>query len=268
MAHLLQSSFKDKLDERRRSADPHHFFYMKPAFRDHVQLIGPTILFFDHLLTMADEIHFVWRKPKRFSFFIFVALRYVSLLSNIGMLALRYVPMPLESCHASALSLALLILQCLIVANCATTAILGLRVYVMYNYSKIVLLFLITTVLTATILAAWSITGETWVASTQLSSCDYPVSKERNGGWVGSTVRSVSACLQSPHLSSFASRFFCDLTVFIFTVSPAPSLPTWSDVLRPTEEIMPISVLALANLGNVLMYYPWIASSLSWFTST
>ncbi|KAJ6458194.1 hypothetical protein C8R45DRAFT_1031949 [Mycena sanguinolenta] len=109
------------------------------AFRDYALLTGATILFFDHLLTMADEIDFVWRKPKRLSFFIFVALRHVSLLSNIGMLVLRYVPMSLESCDASSLSqITLLILQCFIVGT-----MLGLRVYAMYNFSKIVLLFLI-----------------------------------------------------------------------------------------------------------------------------
>ncbi|KAF8187603.1 hypothetical protein K438DRAFT_1834551 [Mycena galopus ATCC 62051] len=224
-------------------------------FTDYVQLVGPTILFFDHLLTMADEINFVWRKPKRLSFFIFIALRYVSLFCNIGMLVLRFVPVPLESCHISSLaSIALLILQCAIVGN-----ILGLRVYAMYNSSKIVLLFLITNGLATTFLATWSITSETWVLATQVSGCNYPVSKT-------SAIRMAGA---------WEAQFFCDLTVFVFTVIRSYNQPfkipgsILSYMVR--DGAFYFGVLALVNLGNILMYYlgdPWIASSFSWFTST
>ncbi|KAJ7223408.1 hypothetical protein GGX14DRAFT_387727 [Mycena pura] len=42
------------------------------------------ILCYDHLLTLDSEINFLWRRPKRFSFFLFILLRYFSLLSNIA----------------------------------------------------------------------------------------------------------------------------------------------------------------------------------------
>ncbi|KAF7340460.1 hypothetical protein MVEN_01966200 [Mycena venus] len=223
-------------------------------FTDHMLLIGPTILCYDHLLTLRDEVQFVWRKPKRLSFFIFVVLRYVSLLSNIGMLVLRLGPVPLESEVR---------LNNLIFTGCpvhfVTIGILGLRVYAMYNSSKIVLSFLIATGLATTFLAAWSITGETWVLATQMSGCDYPVSKE-------SAIRMAGA---------WEAQFFCDLMVFVFTVVRSYKQPfkipgsILSYMVR--DGALYFAVLALVNLGNILMYYlgdPWIASSLSWFTST
>ncbi|KAJ7751939.1 hypothetical protein DFH07DRAFT_941574 [Mycena maculata] len=38
----------------------------------------------------------MWRRPKRLSFFLFVTLRYLTLLSNIGMLLLRFIDVPLQ----------------------------------------------------------------------------------------------------------------------------------------------------------------------------
>ncbi|KAJ6458193.1 hypothetical protein C8R45DRAFT_1110105 [Mycena sanguinolenta] len=130
----------------------------------------------------------------------------------------------------------------------------------------------ITNGLATTILAAWSITGETWVAATQLSSCDYPVSKE-------SAIRkSIPKTFAMRRLISFPNRnggFFCDLTVFIFTVVRSYNQPfkVPGSILTymVRDGAMYFAVLALVNLGNILMYYlgdPWIASGLSWFTST
>jgi len=224
-------------------------------FTDAFLLIPLVILLYDHLLTVESEVNFVWRKPKRISFFIFVALRYMSLLSNIGMVALRFGSMPLERCHAIYLgNTGLLILQSVLVGN-----VLVLRVYAMYSFSKTVLLFLVTAGIVTVSLATWSITGEKWGLVTQLSGCEFPVSKAR-------AIRMAGA---------WEAQLFCDLVVFVFIVVRSYNQPfkipgsILSYMVR--DGALYFAVLAFMNLGNILMFYlgdPYIASSLSWFTST
>lgn len=76
----------------------------RSQFTDIWILIPFSILCYDHLLTLEGEINFVWRKPKRLSFFLFVALRYVSLLSHIGILVLRFIQVSPEVWIFSAFS--------------------------------------------------------------------------------------------------------------------------------------------------------------------
>jgi hypothetical protein len=70
--------------------------YLSIQFADVFVLVPFTILCFAHLLTLEDEINFVWRKPKQPIFFLFVVVRYVSLLSDIAMIVPRFGPAPLE----------------------------------------------------------------------------------------------------------------------------------------------------------------------------
>ncbi|KAJ7660932.1 hypothetical protein DFH06DRAFT_1129968 [Mycena polygramma] len=78
-------------------------------------LIPVVILLYDHTLTFEAELNFVWRRPKKLSFYLFVLLRYVSLLSNIGMLVLRFSDIPLETCHALSIGkIGIIVLQCLL----------------------------------------------------------------------------------------------------------------------------------------------------------
>ncbi|KAJ6568992.1 hypothetical protein B0H19DRAFT_1256677 [Mycena capillaripes] len=214
--------------------------------------ISLAVLCYDHLLTFGDEINFIWRRPKRLSFFLFVTLRYVSLLSNIGMMVLALGDVPLEMSPIVPRE------------NRADyspmySAMLGLRIYAMYNFNKIVLLFLIAVGAITVLLAMWSITGDTWVLATQVSGCEYPVSKQ-------SAIRMAGA---------WEAQFFCDANVFVLTVIRAYLQPfrmpgsILSHMMR--DGALYFAVIALVNLGNILMYYlgnPWIAGSLSWFTTT
>ncbi|KAF9644192.1 hypothetical protein BDM02DRAFT_3190826 [Thelephora ganbajun] len=48
-----------------------------------------TILFYDHLLTLADEIKYVWSGRKSWMFFLFVANRYFPMMYQFWLLAFR-----------------------------------------------------------------------------------------------------------------------------------------------------------------------------------
>jgi len=218
-------------------------------------LIPVVILCYDHLLTLESEINFVWRKPKRLSFFVFVTLRYLALLSSIGMVILRFSEIPLERCHAwNFAKKGLIILQ-----NVLVGYMFALRVYAMYNFSKTILLFLCVMGLTTIILAAWSTVSETTLPITVPAGCDIPVSKE-------SAIRMAAA---------WESQFLCDVVIFGFTVWRSYRQPSkipgsiLSHMARDGAQYF--AVIALVNLVNILMYYfgdPWIAGSMSWFTST
>ncbi|KAJ6505842.1 hypothetical protein C8R47DRAFT_1209788 [Mycena vitilis] len=148
-------------------------------FTDAWTLIPGVILIYDHALTLESEIKFVWGKPKRLSFYLFVILRYASLLSNVGMVMLRFGNVPLEEltdsharsnghyyfdknflsfparCHilsVERIGLGVVVLQCAL-----TGSILALRVYTMYNFSKTVLVFLTLAGMITVVLAVVSI---------------------------------------------------------------------------------------------------------------
>ncbi|KAF7340467.1 hypothetical protein MVEN_01967000 [Mycena venus] len=223
-------------------------------FRSTCLLVPLVILAYDHLLTLESEINFVWRRPKKLSFFLFVILRYGSLSSNIALNILQFSHIPREVCHALALwSITLLIFQCLIVGS-----ILALRVYIMYNRSKIVLLFLAAAGVAAVALGLWSMMGKSVLAPSN-SGCEYLVSKQ-------SALRMAGA---------WEAEFLCDLSVFVFTVLQAYRQPCKvpGSILRymARDGALYFAILALVNLGNILMYYlgnSWMAASLSWLTST
>ncbi|KAG2136347.1 uncharacterized protein EDB93DRAFT_784974 [Suillus bovinus] len=55
-------------------------------------LAGNSILIYDHMVTLPEEIAFIWRRPKALSAILFLLNRYVALLSNICALVMDFVP--------------------------------------------------------------------------------------------------------------------------------------------------------------------------------
>ncbi|KAJ6593088.1 hypothetical protein B0H19DRAFT_1245902 [Mycena capillaripes] len=108
-----------------------------------------VFLCYDHLLTLESEINYIWKRPKRLSFFLFVILRYLALLSNFGMLYLKFGEVPLEKC----LFFIAVVLDPYD-SNLLVGYMFAVRVYAMYNFSKIILCFLCVVGLTTVILAA------------------------------------------------------------------------------------------------------------------
>ncbi|KAJ7469411.1 hypothetical protein B0H11DRAFT_1920639 [Mycena galericulata] len=206
-------------------------------------LVAFVILCYDHLLTLDSEIKFLWRRPKRLSFFLFILLRYFSLFSNIAMtrtlLNFDYVAPEMSS------------------RGDREEDILGLRVYAMYGFSKIVLFFLCSAAVVTVILAAvhgfflWSSTSETTLSVPDMPGCQYAISKPR---------------LLQRHP---VGRFLCDVVVFGFTVFRSYRQPDKIDgsilgyMVR--DGALYFAVLALVNLVNILMYYvrPFLSLSAS-----
>ncbi|KAG1732499.1 hypothetical protein EDB19DRAFT_1262914 [Suillus lakei] len=55
-------------------------------------LAGNSILIYDHIVTLPEEIAFIWRRPKALSAILFLLNRYVALLSNMSSLVVDFQP--------------------------------------------------------------------------------------------------------------------------------------------------------------------------------
>ncbi|KAJ7796329.1 cytochrome P450 [Mycena olivaceomarginata] len=230
-------------------------------------LVPFAILCFDHLLTLEHEFNYVWRKPKRLSFFLFIVLRYMSLLSSIAMLVLRLGPAPLKYQLPRNIRGQLRVAYSPMCSG-RNTDILGLRVYAMYNFSKRVLLFLVTIGVVTTALAAvlliypFRLTG--------LMALRTPSGRSQEIGLTRRKCRAVDS--MCPRQAPQRHPLFCDVTVFVFTVVRSYNQPIrvpgsiLTYLLR--DGTLYFAAFALVNLANILMFHPYIASSLSWFTST
>jgi len=223
-------------------------------FTDYSYLVPFAIIIYDHMLTFQFEVEYIWKRPKRRSSYLFLLIRYVSLLSNIGVMLLNFGDVATDNCNTWNIArISLLILQCTL-----SDVILGLRIYVMYNFGRIVLACLCAVGFITITLAVLSIVDQTWISS-GLSSCQYGIQKS-------TAIRMAGA---------WEAQFVCDVTVFTFTVvrSYRQGFKIPGSILdfMVHDGAMYFAVLALVNLANILMYYigdPWTAASLSWFTST
>lgn len=101
-------------------------------FCTYTVLAGNSILIYDHMATLSEEIAFIWRRPKALSGMLFLLNRYFALLANISDLVVTYMPLSDESCMRYTLFRQLsLIFQAAVVC-----LIMTIRTYALYGGSK------------------------------------------------------------------------------------------------------------------------------------
>ncbi|KAG1809957.1 uncharacterized protein HD556DRAFT_1316932 [Suillus plorans] len=106
-------------------------------------LVPNTILIYDHMATLTEEIVFIWCRPKALSSALFLLNRYIALLGNIYA-SIDYLLPASVSCSTYRLSRQVLaFLQVFIVSF-----ILALRTYALYDRSKCLLALLVIIILT------------------------------------------------------------------------------------------------------------------------
>ncbi|KAG2129331.1 hypothetical protein BD769DRAFT_678686 [Suillus cothurnatus] len=62
-------------------------------FSTYAFLTANSILMYDHMATLPEEIAFIWRRPKALSAILFLFNRYLALLSNVSNLVVRFIPL-------------------------------------------------------------------------------------------------------------------------------------------------------------------------------
>ncbi|KAG2097005.1 uncharacterized protein F5147DRAFT_715690 [Suillus discolor] len=109
-------------------------------FNMYAILAGNSILIYDHMVTLPEEIDLIWRRPKTLSAMLFLLNRYAALLASISSLIVDFQPiMSDESCWDYSLYRELaLFLQGIII--CITMA---MRTYALYCCSKRLLTWMV-----------------------------------------------------------------------------------------------------------------------------
>ncbi|KIK55751.1 hypothetical protein GYMLUDRAFT_47529, partial [Collybiopsis luxurians FD-317 M1] len=109
-----------------------------------------TLLYWDHLLTLTDEIQYMWKRPVRTSTVLFFFSRYLAVAENIVVAIYFFSDLPESSCQRFEIFHQLLLIATLILVG----LLLTIRVYALYHCSKHVLAVLLSI---ASILTALSI---------------------------------------------------------------------------------------------------------------
>ncbi|KAG1845079.1 hypothetical protein DFJ58DRAFT_801325 [Suillus subalutaceus] len=63
-------------------------------------LVPNTILIYDHMATLTEEISCIWRHPKALSAVLFLLNRYVALLGNVSGVIGEFLPVSVERFHS------------------------------------------------------------------------------------------------------------------------------------------------------------------------
>ncbi|KAG0702189.1 hypothetical protein DFH29DRAFT_875356 [Suillus ampliporus] len=70
-------------------------------------LAGNSILIYDHMVTLPEEVAFIWCRPKALSAMLFLVNRYVALLGNICALVMDFLPISDELAGSQRISVEL-----------------------------------------------------------------------------------------------------------------------------------------------------------------
>ncbi|KAG0702187.1 hypothetical protein DFH29DRAFT_512182 [Suillus ampliporus] len=70
--------------------DPTDSEAQRMLFGIYATLAGTSILIYDHMVTLPEEVAFIWCRPKTLPAVLFLINRYVALLGNICALVLDF----------------------------------------------------------------------------------------------------------------------------------------------------------------------------------
>ncbi|KAI6041952.1 hypothetical protein EDC04DRAFT_2663946 [Pisolithus marmoratus] len=110
-----------------------------------LNVVAYALFIYDYVLTFADEMERFWSRPRRsWAFLLFIAIRYITLLSRVPAFAVNFLPSsfgPYSSvCHslllADQLAIGIVQIMCSIVMT--------LRVYAMYGENRRILFLLLS----------------------------------------------------------------------------------------------------------------------------
>ncbi|KAJ7487968.1 hypothetical protein FB451DRAFT_1226068 [Mycena latifolia] len=206
-------------------------------------LVGISLLFWDHLITLDKEIMYIWMRKKSSSSLWFFLVRYVALASNITVLLFSFMTLSPKGCkHFSFVHQIVLILNQLLVG-----IVMILRTYALYGRDKRVLGSLI--IISGCILGvgAWAMYGQQSIPVTIYPGCHLGMSA--TSGY---------------HISvAWAALFLFDSLIFGLTLfktystrrqaGSGSNLPIHMLIAR--DGALYFAVMALANLANIITFW-------------
>jgi len=119
---------------------------------DVITLVIITTVIYDYILTLSSEIEYIWNKPWTIMSTLFLVIRYLGLCGFVvaSLMGTSLLPGPEKLCGA----FNVISLWSIFIFVCAADIVMILRIWAMYNRSKIILGILLTTYLGEVVLSA------------------------------------------------------------------------------------------------------------------
>jgi len=205
------------------------------------QLIGITILYWDHIITLDREINFLWGRNKSLSAYWFFVNRYFAFLSGIPMSALPFLTLSTAMCTRYHLFRELTLVATQIISG----VIMIIRVYALYGRNRRVLWFMLGIGACVVGVSLWSFTGQKGSRSIVAGGCHFAL------------IQSTAFRLAG----SWEALFVFDTIIFTLTVYNAyitgrglmPQMNLHALIVK--DGALYFGLMALANLANIATYY-------------
>ncbi|KAF7368466.1 hypothetical protein MVEN_00169800 [Mycena venus] len=226
---------------------------------NYLHLVGITLLYYDHLISMDKEINLIWRRRKSLSAYSFLLNRYFAFISGIPV---SVIPVFVPNDGGENLVSNLEIINSSISLEVITAGIMIIRVYALYGRSQRVLWFMIGTGASVVAVSVWSVSGQQESRSMIIGGCHFGLTESTSYRFAG----------------SWEGLFAFDSAIFGLTIAYAYSahrlgvrhynLPTV--VVR--DGAMYFGLMALSNLANIATYYlveywPFLPGALATFAN-
>ncbi|KAJ7751503.1 hypothetical protein DFH07DRAFT_941624 [Mycena maculata] len=226
---------------------------------DWLHLLGISLMYWDFLVTLDDEINFLWKRACSARAYWFFAVRYSGLAGNIPVTVFTFYTIPAKRCYVYHAGHQVVLVGTQIIVS----IVMLVRIHALYgrNIRLLVSLIIISLPLLAVIF--WSVTGQQSAVVLGFRGC--------HTSMLQSSAYHLAAAWEA--LFIFDSLMF-GLTIFKTystwrrTGSEASNLPIHTLILR--DGAVYFAAMALANLFNILTFYlsgPILSGSLSTFAS-
>ncbi|KAG1811745.1 uncharacterized protein BJ212DRAFT_487145 [Suillus subaureus] len=222
------------------------------------------ILIYDHMVTLPEEITFIWRRPKALSAKLFIVNRYMALLGNIFALCIDFLPISDERFHFWFLHICYFAqqwLSCVKFTLCRqlfffsqgiiVCFVLTIRIYALYGCNKRLLTWMI-------------IIGFTLIAGACAGAIGHFSSNATIFPGVG-CYETYTATVAARVGLAWVALFIFELLIFILTVYRICktrgllrlSLFTRSNIVDIVfhDGAMYFGAMTLFNIPNILTYY-------------
>ncbi|KAJ6540059.1 hypothetical protein DFH09DRAFT_1175926 [Mycena vulgaris] len=221
--------------------DPATFAWGLRLYRS-VVLAGFVLLIYDHTLTLATEVKFIWAAKLRPSIYWFLALRYVGLGANIANCVLYFAELSPEVCVKMQLLWKVLIVSQEMLIECT----LIMRVFAMYGRNWWILICLLVVFSPFPALTLWDTIkdGKPQIFSVPgISGC-------------ATTVATRTSAFRIA--GAWESQIACDTLVLLLTVRRAYTYPRYAGGLlwrMTTDGAVYFGIIIIANAANLATFY-------------
>ncbi|KAH8828842.1 hypothetical protein DL96DRAFT_1595773 [Flagelloscypha sp. PMI_526] len=205
-----------------------------------------VFLLYDHVLTLGDEILYIWSTPLKKSGAVFSLNRYIGLIGNIlALLLIHWTTMDSRLCYKMNLvhQITLILVQVIV------CFIISLRIYALYGCSKRVMWGLLGYASSLIGVVGWSMSGQSLIKGNSISN-DCHLSIDR-----ASAIR-LAICWEA--------LFAYDTTIFLLTLYKTWRNAPSTAIGRSRQSLSALLLrdgafyfmfMALANLANILTFY-------------